>query len=74
MKIGDKARLVGIPDGLEDSPDFPTRSTFEKCVGREFVIEGFNEIGMAEIGIESVTGSLGETIWVEPNFLELISK
>ena len=74
MKIGEKVRLVGIPDGLEDYPDFPTKSTFEKCIGREFVIAGFNEIGMAEIGIESVTGSVGETIWVEPHFLELISK
>jgi hypothetical protein len=74
MKIGEKVRLVGIPDGLEDYPDFPTKSTFEKCIGREFVIAGFNDIGMAEIGIESVTGSVGETIWVEPHFLELISK
>jgi hypothetical protein len=74
MKIGEKVRLVGIPDGLEDYPDFPTKSTFEKCFGREFVIAGFNDIGMAEIGIESVTGSVGETIWVEPHFLELISK
>ena len=74
MKIGEKVRLVGIPDGLEDYPDFPTQSTFEKCIGREFVIAGFNEIGMAEIEIESVTGSVGETIWVERNFLELIPK
>ena len=74
MKIGDKVRLVGVPDGLEDYPDFPTKSTFQECIGREFVIAGFNDIGMAEIGIESVTGSVGETIWVEPHFLELISK
>ncbi len=74
MKVGEKVRLVGIPDGLEDYPDFPTKSTFEKCIDREFVIAGFNDIGMAEIGIESVTGSVGETIWVEPHFLELISK
>jgi hypothetical protein len=29
---------------------------------------------MAEIEIESVTGSVGETIWVEPEILELVSK
>jgi hypothetical protein len=73
MKIGSKVRVVGIPDGLEDYPDFPTRSTFMKCVGREFVIAGFNEVGMAELGIDSVNGSAGETIWIEPQFLELIS-
>ncbi len=74
MKVGSKVRLVGVPDGLEDYPNFPTKSTFERCVGHDFVIEGFNDVGMAELDIESVTGSVGETIWVEPRFLELISK
>ena len=74
MKVGSKVRLVGVPDGLEDYPDFPTKSTFERCVGHDFVIEGFNDVGMAELDIQSVTGSVGETIWVEPRFLELISK
>ena len=53
MKIGSKVRVIGIPDGLEDYPDFPTKSTFIKCVGREFVIAGFNERGMAELDISS---------------------
>jgi hypothetical protein len=74
MKVGSKVRLIGTPDDSEDYPDFPTKSTFERCVGRDFVVAGFNKVGMAEIDIESVTGSVGETIWVEPNFLELISK
>jgi hypothetical protein len=74
VKIGSRVRLVSVPDGLEDYPDFPTKSTFEKCVGRDFVIAGFNEVGMAELNIEAVTGSIGETIWVEPRFLQLTSK
>ena len=74
MKIGSTVRVIGIPNGLEDYSDFPTKSTFEKCVGREFVIAGFNELGMAELDIESVNGSVGETIWIEAQFLELISK
>lgn len=74
MTIGTHVRLVGVPDGLEDYPDFPTKSTFERCVGHEFVIAGFNELGMAELEIESVTGSVGETIWVEPRFLQVVSK
>jgi len=72
MKIGDKIRLVDVPDGLEDYPDFPTKSTFAKCIGREFVISDFNEHGMAEIEIYSVTGSKSEKIWVEPKFLKLV--
>jgi hypothetical protein len=40
---------------------------------REFVIAGFNRNGMADLGIQSVTGSAGEKIWIEQRFLELIS-
>jgi hypothetical protein len=74
MNVGSKVRVIGIPDGLEDYPDLPTKSTFEKCVGQEFVIAGFNDKGMAELGIQSINGSTGEKIWIEQKFLELISK
>ncbi len=73
MKVGSKVRVIGIPDGLEDYPDFPSKSTFTKCVGQEFVIAGFNHVGMAELDISSVNGSVGETIWIEPKFLALLS-
>ena len=62
MKIGSKVRLIGVPDGLEDYPDLPTKTTFEKCIGHEFVIAAFNEVGMAELAVESVTGDQGEKI------------
>jgi hypothetical protein len=74
MKVGDTVRLIGIPDGLRDFPDLTTKSAFEKCVCQEFTIADFNEVGMAEVNIESVTGSVGETIWVESQFLELVQK
>jgi hypothetical protein len=75
MKIGDKVRLVGIPVGVpEGDVHLPTKKTFERCMGHAFVISGFNEIGWAEIEITSVTGSVGEAIWVEPECLQLISK
>jgi hypothetical protein len=74
VTIGTQVRLVGVPDGLEDYPDFPTKSTFERCVGHEFVVAGFNKVGMAELEIESVTGSVGETIRIEPRFLQVVSK
>ena len=74
MKVGDAVRLVGVPPDLpKGDADLPTLATFHKCVGRHFLITGFNEIGWAEIDIASVTGSVGETIWVEPQFLELVS-
>ena|ERR1700685_2336090 len=64
-----KVRVIGIPDGIEDYPDFPTKSTFEKCIGREFVIAGFNENGLAELGIQSVTAVQGEKSGLSKDFL-----
>jgi hypothetical protein len=75
MNIGDKVRLIAIPPGLPvGKADLPTQAIFEKCLGHEFEVVDFNDIGLAELPIESVTGSLGETIWVEPEFLEILSK
>lgn len=73
MKLGSKVRVIGISEGLEDPPDLPTKFTFAKCVGREFVVTGFNDVGWVELDVSSVNGSVGETIWIEPKFLELIS-
>jgi hypothetical protein len=73
MTIGDMVRLAAIPPNLpKGDTRLPTRAIFQKCLGHQFVIVEFNEIGWAGLGITSVTGSAGETIWVEPEFLELI--
>ena len=74
VNVGTHVRLIGVPGGLEDYPDLPTKSIFKRCVGQEFVIAGYNEVGMAELEVESVTGNFGESIWVEPCFLEIVSK
>ena len=75
MKIGDRVRLIALPASLPvGDAMLATKATFEKCLWHEFFIAGFNEIGLAELPIESVTGSVGETIWVEQEFLEKVSK
>jgi hypothetical protein len=75
VKTGDKVRLIGIPaDVPEGDAALPTKKRFQQCLGHVFVITAFNEIGWAEIEITSVTGSVSETIWVEPEFLEPVSK
>jgi hypothetical protein len=75
MRIGDKVRLIVLPPDLPvGDADLPTKAVFNKCLGHDFAIAGFNDFGLAELLVESVTGSVGETIWVEPEFLELIPK
>jgi hypothetical protein len=71
--VGSKVRLVGLPEGLRDDTDLPTLTVSRKCQGQVFTVSGFNQYGMAELCVESVTGRVGETIWVEPNFLVLVS-
>jgi hypothetical protein len=73
LKIGDRVRLIQLPQHLPNNNDLPTQSIFEHCLGQEFSVAGFNEIGWAELVIESLTGSVGETIWVEPEYLEPVS-
>jgi hypothetical protein len=72
MKIGTRVRLVGVPGDLPSTPGLPTNAVFVKCVGHEFLVAGLNDLGMAELVVESVTNRAGETIWVEPEFLEVL--
>jgi hypothetical protein len=74
ITTGDTVRLVAIPPNLpKGDARLPTPAVFQKCLGHQFVVAGFNEIGLAEIEITSVTGSVGETIWAEPEFLGLVA-
>jgi hypothetical protein len=72
MKLGARVRLVGVPGDLPSTPDLPTKAVFAKCVGHEFLVAGLNDFGMAELIVGSVTDRAGETIWVEPEFLEIL--
>jgi hypothetical protein len=72
MKLGTRVRLIGVPNDLPDPPDLPTKAVFAMCVGHEFLVAGLNDFGMAELIVESVTNRAGETIWVEPEFLEIL--
>jgi hypothetical protein len=73
MSIGSEVQLIRLPPNLpQGDASLPTRAIFEKCLGHKFVIAKFNEVGWAELNIESITGHLGETIWVEPEYLVLL--
>jgi hypothetical protein len=73
MKEGDLIRVTKVPDGVQDSEGFKTRSTLERCVGRVFPIMGFHE-GFVQIDVGEVVGrpSYMESIWLEPDCVELV--
>lgn len=70
FKIGDRVKVLRIPKHLKDDPLLKTKATFKKCLGHAFQICGFQG-DLLELEIGSVTGKL-ETIWIEPDCVELI--
>ena len=73
MKIGDRVRIVQISPHLVEG-EMKTRSVFEQCIGHEFTIEGFDDGGWVELTVDSVTGNEFETIWIEPEYVEVVDQ
>ena len=78
MKVGDTAKLIGIPPILRDDEQLQTRTLFEKCLGQSFVItavEFFEGVPfpLARIDVGHVMGKepWEHSIWVEREYLEL---
>ena len=79
MKSGDTANLIGIPPNLHEGDEaLQTRTLFEKCLGKSFVIaavEFFEGVPfpLARIDVGHVIGKepWEHTIWVEREYLDL---
>lgn len=77
VKLGDRVRLVAIPDELppDDEPGaLNTNSLFRRCLGSVFPVVGLNELGYAELEVGEVNGQppYMESIWVEPRCLIVV--
>jgi hypothetical protein len=80
MKVGDKVRVLRVPEAVTDSAAFPTRTTLLQCIGREFAIIGFQHVEdlehvLVELHVGEVVGKAphAETIWVEADCVELVT-
>jgi hypothetical protein len=73
MKVGDKVRIVTIPPDLPQG-EIGTRSLFEMCIGRIFPIVGFQG-HLLELEVGEIKGELPamESIWIEPEHVELVT-
>ena len=87
LKIGDRVRIVDIPAGFKDPNcdlndvlfrEMRTAELFRFCLGREFVIQEFDQYGYADLRVDedrAVRKKFGlNTIWIEPKFLERIKR
>jgi hypothetical protein len=78
---GDRVKVIGVPPGIRDKDDLRTKSLLEECVGHIFeVIEVENVEGLrpplVRLDVGGVLGkrSWEDTIWIEPDFVELVSE
>lgn len=77
VKIGDRVRLVAIPDDLPPDAEpgaMDTNSLFQRCLGGVFHVVGLNELGSAELQVGEVNGQPAymDSIWVEPICLVVV--
>jgi hypothetical protein len=69
---GDRVTVISVPAGLRDMQELPTRSLFEACVGRSFVVTGTEgDVSCIEVGDVLGTASGTHTLWVERKYLKL---
>jgi hypothetical protein len=78
VEIGDRVRLIGIPPDLHDDEKLQTRTLFEKCLGATFTVRGLETLEglsyqLVQLDVGHVLGKAPylETIWVEPEYLQL---
>jgi hypothetical protein len=75
-QIGDKVRVILVPPYLyTDNPvDKDTARFFERCLGKTFRVEDFDEYGQLELWVmedgSQAPDSLAHTIWIEPEYAE----
>jgi hypothetical protein len=78
VKIGDQARLIGIPSDVQDDLELRTRTLFEKCLGKTFPIIALENVdGLPHALVRLDVGHIlreppyGQMIWVEPKYLRI---
>ena len=69
LGIGDRVRLIQLPDNISAFPR-PTQRLFRKALGKTLKIKTFGKCGHAELPV-SHKSVFVDTIWVEPACLEL---
>lgn len=66
-------KIVKLPPGLIDDGVMNTKSVFAKCLGHVFRIQAFQKDWL-ELEVGKVTGKRFETIWIEPEYVELVTE
>jgi hypothetical protein len=72
MKVGDTVRVIKMPSRLVEG-NLKTKTVFRRCLGKVFPIIRFQK-KWVELEVGEVVGKAPcmETIWIEPEFVELV--
>lgn len=81
LYVGGQVRILSVPKELTLAPPRDTYQEmidlFEKCIGKIYPVRGITEYGGVEIRLfddgAPDSGSLGHVLWIEPDYLEVIS-
>jgi hypothetical protein len=78
VKAGDAVRLIAVPANLKDDRVLQTRTLFEKCLGKTFPIAALEAVNglpypLVRLDVGQIVGEEAymQTIWVEPEYLQL---
>jgi hypothetical protein len=80
IRTGDVIRVIASPADLRDSAGIGTPQVFQSALGKTFQVREISEHGLLELhlrddGSEAMElGSDVHIIWIEPEFVERISK
>jgi hypothetical protein len=77
IREGDMVRVVRIPPDLDDRAGIGTPQIFESAVGKTFRVEAIGVYGHLELVVRQTgtgSSSTSDTIWIEPEFVEKVSK
>jgi hypothetical protein len=83
MRIGQRVRVVRVPENVVDQPEFPTRTLLTHCLGKIFPVMDvqllFDEKGnlkaeLLALDIGAVNGKAAylETVFIEPSCAEVV--
>jgi hypothetical protein len=68
FQIGDMVKVIKIPPDLHDAASIGTPEVFARALGKTFRVEGIGEYGHLELVV-----SQRDSIWIEPEFVEIVS-
>jgi hypothetical protein len=83
MRIGQRVRVVRVPENVVDQPEFPTRTLLTQCLGKIFPVMDvqllFDEKGnlkaeLLALDVGAVNGKAAylETAFIEPSCVEVV--